>query len=218
VSWLASTVDIEGRVAFSTLVDEVGRQYPQHDHSKCRELAWEWAARRAPTRGEYPAESEYKGESRLDKPERDGKLQSRASAEERRGLFFWPRRHDETGAWFIIDNARSDAALNHQAPTQRGDVHVYLGSSGARECAADMGLLGSGDEGESGSGDLRSRLSRDSDASDESAESDGVSSEDFDGVDIDGATDESGESGDAAEQDSDELTIDDLAGADRGRE
>jgi hypothetical protein len=214
-AWLASEIDIHGRVPFDTLVTEVGREYPEHSDSKRRELAWRWAAIRAPTREDFPDASEYSGDTHLDFPSKDAKLRSRAEAENSPGLLRCPRRHDN-GAWFQIAEARSDAALNHQEPTERGKIEVYLGAGGARQCAKDVGLLGSDDEDEWGTGDLRSRLDGDSDESDESTESDGVSSEGFDGVDIDGATDESGESGEAAE-DADER-FDELDGADRGRE
>ncbi|WP_155119449.1 hypothetical protein [Halomicrobium katesii] len=225
VAWVSSEVNIQGRVPFDTLVKEVGRQYPQHSDGKCRELAWRWAAMRAPTPEDYPDDDEYSGEYSLDKLDPDSELQKRAKDENNPRLHTWPRRHSN-GAWFRITEARSDASMNHQEPTERGDVVVYLGVGGARKCAEDMELLDSGvDEEESfretwGSGDLRSRLSRDSDESDESAESDGVSSDDFDGVDIDGAEsdDESGESSEAAEEEADELSLDDLDGADRGQE
>lgn len=230
VSWLASTVDIEGRVSFSTLVDEVGRQYPQHDRSKCRELAWEWAGRRAPTRSEYPDESEFQGENRLGEMDRDSKLQSRARAEGRPVLHMYPRRHDGTGAWFIISEKRSDAALNHQAPTQRGDVDVYLGAGGATECAADLGLLkpgvAPGHDEELGvvppeSSDESGDSSESSESSDESGESGEVSAADFDDVDIEGATDRSGEADDSSDGESGEISmedLDDVGEADRGRE
>jgi hypothetical protein len=221
VAWLASEVNIQGRVPFDTLVKEVGRHYPQHSDSKCRELAWRWAAVRAPTPSDYPDEAEYSGEMRLDKPVRDFRLRKRAEAENKPSLLTGPRRH-ENGAWFSIVEAYSDAALNHQEPTERGEVEVYLGEGGARKFAEEFGLLDSDEESESEAKWPTDSVPSDgSDGADESDEpgessddggSDEISAEDFDDVGIDGATDWSGE----AEEEADDL-LDELEGADRGR-
>jgi hypothetical protein len=195
VAWLASEINIEGRVPFSTLTREVNEKYPEHSSSKVRELAWEWAAVRAPTRDEFPDESEYVGDTHLDTPARDARLRNRAEAENEPLLMTCPRRH-KNGAWFRISEAYG--AMNHQEPTERGDVDVYLGEGGARTHAEEMGLIESeltdddsddGDDADGRSWDsygnnalssVRSGESGDSNedgVADESVESDGISSD-----------------------------------------
>jgi hypothetical protein len=231
-AWIADNIGIEGCVSFDFLVSEVGRQYPQQSDSTCRDLAWKWAALRAPTKDELPDESEYPESSdrRLDEPAADSYLRGRAEAREKPVLMTCPRRHSN-GAWFKIEET-SDGVLNHQEPAERGNVDVFLGAGGARQCADELGLIDSDESDSSGFWETSDRMksilepdkpgtsqgtssdesseSGDSDESDESAESEStdsgesgeVESEDFDDVDIDGVSDS--DSSDSADSELDE--------------
>jgi hypothetical protein len=55
-------------------------------------------------------------------------------------LHFYPREH-ESGAWFKITDEYSENLLNHQEPTERGEVVCYLGEGGAVALAQVYGLL-----------------------------------------------------------------------------
>jgi hypothetical protein len=115
----------------------VGKEYPELSTSKCRDLAWELAAAHKPKISDFPEEIDRNLDEAV---KTDAKLQSRAS-EENPDLYYFPRSHSN-GAWFVVDEENSDGALlNHQEPTERGEVSVFLGRGGAVAVAKSFGWL-----------------------------------------------------------------------------
>ena len=137
VDWIASSINISGDVAFDTLVEIVGEQWPQLTTKKCREVAWGWAAAARPCEEDYPDELDRDLESAI---ATDSRLRARVEAERNPELHFFPREH-ESGAWFKITDEYSEHLLNHQEPTERGEVVVYLGEGGAVALAQLFGWL-----------------------------------------------------------------------------
>lgn len=190
-AWIASDAeDLTGTIPFSMVTDAVEDRYPSLSQKKTRELAWRVTELLAPRNidsDEVTIEDV--------KPEDDASLQSRARGDtstgghQRTRHYLSPRR-SENGAWFKIVSSRSTAALNHQEPTQRGTVYVYLGEAGAENMGVDLGVL-----------DKDTVRSTDSDSDSEGSEED---------------TDSDGDREDLeAEADAD---FEELEDADRGRE
>lgn len=129
----------------------------------------------------------------IPEPELDSKLMAR-------GEFDVPRRSDG-GAWYRVDKY-SRSSMKRQLPTEQGDVYVYLGEKGAADYCEDIGIDVS---------DSNSDSDSDSDETDG-----GVSTDDFDEVDIEGATNSIGESSGGVEEEADEV-FGEPEDADRGR-
>jgi len=137
VDWIASSIGIEGDVPFDTLVDLVNEQWPQLTRKKCGEVAWGWAAAARPTKEDYVDELNRDLEPVI---ATDSRLRARADSERNPELHFYPREH-ESGAWFKITDEYSENLLNHQEPTERGEVVCYIGEGGAVALAQSFGWL-----------------------------------------------------------------------------
>lgn len=230
VAWIVGNSGVSGRVPFEAVEQIVKHHYP-YSKSKIREIAWLVCEALAPSASDLPDESEVVEDHKIGPPKTDSELREIADKkgiDEAMSYYEGPRKH-ANGAWYTLD-ADSKNTVNHQEPTERGDVEVYIGEHGALAFAEDFGFTLVGSDADTNTGEVSTEESESEakwptdsvpsdggDASDGSGESDGVSSEDLRDVDIEGSTGESGESGEAAE---DELTIDelDVDEADRGRD